>query len=60
MPRRLQINLSGKVQKVADDTGKEVMSRDIWKVFEKNYIAVGGKFELVNYCLLYTSDAADE
>ena len=57
LPRRLQINLSEKVQKVADDTGKEVMSRDIWKVFEKNYIAVGGKFELVNYALSSAEDS---
>ena len=57
LPRRLQINLSEKIQKVADDTGKEVMSRDIWKVFEKNYIAVGGKFELVNYALSSAEDS---
>ena len=57
LPRRLQINLSEKVQKVADDTGKEVMSRDIWKVFEKNYIAVEGKLELMNYALSSTEDS---
>ena len=57
LPRRLQINLSEKVQKVADDTGKEVMSRDIWKVFEKNYIAVKGKFELMNYALSSSEDS---
>ena len=57
LPRRLQINLSEKVQKVADETGKEVMSRDIWKVFEKNYIAVKGKIELMNYALSSTEDS---
>ena len=57
LPRRLQINLSEKVQKVADETGKEVMSRDIWKVFEKNYIAVEGKLELMNYALSSTEDS---
>ncbi len=57
LPRRLQINLSEKVQKVADETGKEVMSRDIWKVFEKNYIAVEGKLELINYALSSTEDS---
>ena len=56
LPRRLQINLSEKVQKVADETGKEVMSRDIWKVFEKNYIAVEGKLKLINYSLSSTED----
>ena len=57
LPRRLQINLSEKVQKVADETGKEVMSRDIWKVFEKNYIAVEGKLQLINYALSSTEDS---
>ena len=57
LPRRLQINLSEKVLKVADETGKEVMSRDIWKVFEKNYIAVEGKLELMNYALSSTEDS---
>ena len=57
LPRRLQINLSEKVQKVADETGKEVMSRDIWKVFEKNFIAVEGKLELMNYALSSTEDS---
>ena len=58
LPRRLQINLSEKVQKVADETGKEVMSRDIWKVFEKNYIAVTGQLELINYALSSSEDTS--
>ena len=49
--------LRKKGQKVADETGKEVMSRDIWKVFEKNYIAVEGKLELMNYALSSTEDS---
>jgi 2-isopropylmalate synthase len=57
LPRRLQINLSEKVQKVADETGKEVMSRDIWKVFEKNYVATEGKLKLINYALSSTEDS---
>ena len=58
LPRRLQINLSEKVQKVADETGKEVMSRDIWKVFEKNYITFAGKLKLINYALSSTEDSS--
>ena len=56
LPRRLQINLSEKVQKVADATGKEVMSSDIWQVFEKNYLEVPGKFKLNNYSLSSAED----
>ena len=58
LPRRLQINLSQKVQKVADDTGKEVISRDIWKVFEENYISVSGRLKLINYALSSTEDSS--
>jgi len=58
LPRRLQINLSQKVQKVADDTGKEVMSRDIWQVFEENYISVSGRLRLLNYALSSTEDSS--
>jgi len=58
LPRRLQINLSQKVQKVAEDTGKEVMSRDIWKVFEENYISVSGRLKLLNYALSSTEDSS--
>jgi 2-isopropylmalate synthase len=58
LPRRLQINLSEKVQRVADETGKEVMSSEIWQVFEKNYLAVSGKFQLSNYALSSTEDVS--
>ena len=58
LPRRLQINLSEKVQRVADETGKEVMSSEIWQVFEKNYLAVRGKFQLSNYALSSTEDVS--
>ena len=58
LPRRLQINLSEKVQRVADETGKEVMSSEIWQVFEKNYLAVSGKFQLNNYALSSTEDVS--
>ena len=34
------------------------MSRDIWKVFEKNYIAVEGQLELINYALSSTEDSS--
>ena len=56
LPRRLQINLSEKIQKVADKTGKEVVSSEIWKIFEKNYLEVPGKFKLNNYSLSSVED----
>ena len=38
LPRRLQISMSQKIQKIAEETGKEVSSADIWKIFEENFL----------------------
>lgn len=40
LPRRLQIEFSGTVQKVSDATGKEVKSSDIVKLFNEEYFAI--------------------
>ncbi|RYY01170.1 MAG: 2-isopropylmalate synthase [Gammaproteobacteria bacterium] len=40
LPRKLQIEFSGVVQKVSDTTGKEVKSADIVKIFEQEYFEV--------------------
>lgn len=44
LPRRLQIEFSGVVQKVSDTTGKEVKSSDIVQLFEQEYFAVNTPF----------------
>lgn len=44
LPRRLQIEFSGVVQKVSDTTGKEVKSADIVKIFEQEYFEVNTPF----------------
>ncbi|RYZ80489.1 MAG: 2-isopropylmalate synthase, partial [Moraxellaceae bacterium] len=44
LPRRLQIEFSGIVQKVSDTTGKEVRSSDIAKLFEQEYFLVNTPF----------------
>jgi len=38
LPRRMQIDFSQVIQKQADDTGKELNSREIWQSFEENYL----------------------
>jgi 2-isopropylmalate synthase len=40
LPRRLQIEFSGAVQKVSDSTGKEVKASDIVKIFNDEYLSV--------------------
>lgn len=40
LPRRLQIEFSGVVQKVSDSTGKEIKSSEIAQLFDQEYVAV--------------------
>jgi 2-isopropylmalate synthase len=42
LPRGLQIEFSKRVQEVADHTGKELSSADIWSLFEKTYLRRDG------------------
>jgi 2-isopropylmalate synthase len=50
LPRGLQIEFSRRVQEVADRTGKELTSADIWTLFEETYLVRGG-IVLVDYNL---------
>ncbi|WP_347329827.1 2-isopropylmalate synthase [Marinimicrobium locisalis] len=40
LPRRLQIEFSGAVQKISDASSKEINSGDIYKLFEQEYLQV--------------------
>ncbi len=51
LPRGLQIEFSKVVQEVADRTGKEQTSADIWSLFENTYLSRQG-IRLVDYSLL--------
>jgi 2-isopropylmalate synthase len=42
LPRGLQIEFSKRVQEVADHTGKELSSADIWSLFEETYLRRDG------------------
>ena len=42
LPRGLQIEFSKQVQEVADHTGKELTSTDIWSLFEDTYLRHDG------------------
>jgi 2-isopropylmalate synthase len=42
LPRRLQIEFSQRVQAIADATGKELTSADIWAAFEAEYLQPEG------------------
>ena len=45
LPRRLQITLSKYVQKIADETGKEISASELWDVFESNFLIPMNGFE---------------
>ena len=49
LPRRLQIDFSGIIQKIADETGKELEADLIWDNFNRTYIEVNGKYEYLNH-----------
>ena len=49
MPRRLQISLSQKIQKLADDTGKEISSTQIWDIFENNYLKAKNNYSYIKH-----------
>ncbi len=51
LPRALQVEFSRIVQEVADRTGKELTSGDIWFLFEATYLGRGG-VRLVDYTVL--------
>ena len=50
LPRNLQVEFSKIVQEVADRTGKELTSADIWSLFQDTYLK--GRISLVDYSLL--------
>ena len=49
LPRALQVEFSRTVQDVTDQTGTEISSEDIWRLFESEYLGEDGPFELVEH-----------
>ncbi len=49
MPRRLQIEFSQVIQKIADESGKEISPSDIWDNFQKTYLDSAGKYEFLEH-----------
>ncbi len=49
MPRRLQIEFSQVIQKITDETGKEISASDIWETFQQTYFNEEGKFQFLEH-----------
>ena len=57
LPRRLQISLSQKIQKLAEETGKEISSSQIWDIFETNYLKPINNFSYIEHSSTSNGDA---
>tara|TARA_B100001094_G_scaffold90645_1_gene86655 strand:+ start:4320 stop:5999 length:1680 start_codon:yes stop_codon:yes gene_type:complete len=57
LPRRLQIDFSKVIQKIADKTGKELEADLIWETFKKNYININGKIGYVGHEITSKNDS---
>ena len=49
MPRRLQIEFSQVIQKIADQSGKEISPSDVWDNFQTTYLNESGSYEFVDH-----------
>jgi 2-isopropylmalate synthase len=49
LPRMLQIEFSGVVQRITDDTGKELPSKAIWDIFDREYLTQDGPIVFKSY-----------
>jgi 2-isopropylmalate synthase len=59
LPRRLQIEFSRVVQSAADTSGKELTSRELWDLFEAEYLAATGPMVYRSHQLTTSGDGAD-
>ena len=59
LPRRLQISMSQKIQKIADKTGKEISTSEIWEIFHTNFVMPKSGHSFKNYSLK-TSDSEND
>ena len=49
LPRGAEIELSKAVQKVADETGKEISSKDIFEIFSSEYLELDSPYQLISF-----------
>ena len=59
LPRRLQIEFSRAIQRVTDETGKEVSARDVYGIFEAEYLAKTTPWKLVKHRITGDPSAAE-
>lgn len=59
LPRRLQIEFSRAIQRVTDETGSEVSARDVYGIFEREYLAINTPFKLIKHRITGDPEAGE-
>ncbi len=59
LPRRLQIEFSRAIQRVTDETGREVSARDVYGIFEKEYLEKTAPWKLVKHRITGDPEAGE-
>ncbi|MGC6536827.1 MAG: 2-isopropylmalate synthase [Candidatus Puniceispirillaceae bacterium] len=49
LPRGMEIEFSGYVQKQADTSGNEITSAKIWEIYQQTYLSANEPFQLVSF-----------
>ncbi|ARP84842.1 2-isopropylmalate synthase [Bordetella genomosp. 9] len=59
LPRRLQIEFSRAIQRVTDETGREVTADDVYDVFKSEYLAQQSPWKLIRHRIAGDPSAAE-
>ena len=59
MPRALQVEFSGVVQRISDGTGAEQKSGDIWAAFEQEYLEAKQPYEFIEHLTRVGTNASE-
>jgi len=58
LPRRLQIEFSGRIQKITEDTGTEITPEEMWRAFAAEYLPASPAVELLDHDTHTTPEGA--
>jgi 2-isopropylmalate synthase len=59
LPRRLQIEFSRAIQRVTDETGKEVTAEAVYSIFDKEYLSQTHPWKLVKHSITGNPNGAE-
>ena len=49
LPRAMEVEFSGYIQKAADSEGVEITSNKIWEIYQEHYLQANGRFKLIKF-----------